>query len=279
MSSVDMDAWTRPDPSGGDPNRVELPYVLVADTNVERTAMCLDAIRPFKAGVLVARDGDEATRILDRFGPPILLIIDLSLARRDGFAVIEAAREGRGRTEIIAWAASGTERVRCPEASGFNAFRARTADAARSSMRSATGRSARRRRVRFRPLRNCTMMAALAEKARYLARTPVAVYLRAPTTQFRRQSPGRPTRPSSFAYYMPRVSADLETERPFCPIRDPLLPTLTPTLQDVAAADCRADYVAERSDCWNDLRLRSRRSPERSYGRAEGARPVGSFSN
>ncbi len=106
MSSVDTNAWTRPDPPGGDPNRVELPYVLVADTNVERAAMCLDAIRPFKAGVLVARDGDEATRILERFGPPILLIIDLSLARRDGFAVIEGLRaQRRGRTEIIAWAA------------------------------------------------------------------------------------------------------------------------------------------------------------------------------
>jgi hypothetical protein len=103
MSSVDTNAWTRPDPSGGDPNRVELPYVLVADTNVERAAMCLDAIRPFKTGVLVARDGDEATRILERFGPPILLIIDLSLARRDGFAVIEGLRaQRRGRTEISA---------------------------------------------------------------------------------------------------------------------------------------------------------------------------------
>jgi CheY-like chemotaxis protein len=106
MSSVDMNAWTRPDSSGGDPDRVELPYVLVADTNVERAAMCLDAIRRFKAGVLVARDGEEASRILDRFGPPILLIIDLSLARRDGFAVIEGLRaQRRGRTEIIAWAA------------------------------------------------------------------------------------------------------------------------------------------------------------------------------
>jgi CheY-like chemotaxis protein len=107
MSSVDTNAWTRPDPSGGDPNRVELPYVLVADTNVERAAMCLDAIRPFKAGVLVARDGDEATRILERFGPPILLIIDLSLARRDGFAVIEGLRAQRRGAEIIAWAAFG----------------------------------------------------------------------------------------------------------------------------------------------------------------------------
>ena len=106
MSSADADAWTLPDPPGRDPNRVELPYVLVADTNVERAAMCLDAIRPFKAGVLVARDGEEAARILERFGPPILLIVDLSLARRDGFAVIEGLRAQRlGRTEIIAWAA------------------------------------------------------------------------------------------------------------------------------------------------------------------------------
>ena len=87
---------------------MELPYVLVADTNVERAAMCLDAIRPFKPGVLVARDGDEATRILDRFGPPILLIIDLSLARRDGFAVIEGLRaQGRAAPRLSRGRRSG----------------------------------------------------------------------------------------------------------------------------------------------------------------------------
>ena len=85
---------------------VELPYVLVADADVERTAVCLESIKAFKVGVLVARDGEEALGIIHRFGPPVLLIADLSLPRKDGFAVIEAVRDiDSGRTEIIAWSA------------------------------------------------------------------------------------------------------------------------------------------------------------------------------
>ena len=68
MSSVDTNAWTRPDPSGGDPNRDELPYVLVADTNVERAALCPRDVRP---GIAVGRmqpaaaevDGDRRAEI------------------------------------------------------------------------------------------------------------------------------------------------------------------------------------------------------------------------
>jgi len=75
--------------SGGEP---ACSYVLVADADVPRTAACIESIEPFKVGVRVARDGEEAIGILQRFGPPILLITDLSLPRKDGFAVIEALR-------------------------------------------------------------------------------------------------------------------------------------------------------------------------------------------
>jgi diguanylate cyclase (GGDEF)-like protein len=86
--------------------RSEVSYVLVADADVQRSAACLESIKAFNVGVLVARDGEEALGILHRFGPPILLITDLSLPRRDGFALIEAVREvDAGRTEIIAWSA------------------------------------------------------------------------------------------------------------------------------------------------------------------------------
>jgi len=219
MSSVDTSAWTRPDPSGGDPNRVELPYVLVADTNVERAAMCLDAIRPFKAGVLVARDGDEATRILERFGPPILLIIDLSLARRDGFAVIEGLRaQRRGRTEIIAWAAfRELSEFAGQRLSGLNVRVLRggaPAEVVQTAIehafaRHSTTASATPDVVAIPSAEELhEMMAALAEKARHLARTPgVAVYLRAPgTTQFRASVTWTSDSPIPHSpYYIPRV--------------------------------------------------------------------------
>jgi diguanylate cyclase (GGDEF)-like protein len=83
---------------------MKLSYVLIADTDVQRVATCLDAVKPFKLGVLIARDGEEATRVLQRFGPPVLLITDLSLPGRDGFALVEALRaQDQGRAEIIAW--------------------------------------------------------------------------------------------------------------------------------------------------------------------------------
>jgi diguanylate cyclase (GGDEF)-like protein len=86
--------------------RHEVSYVLVADADVQRSAACVESIKAFNLGVLVARDGEEALSILRRFGPPVLLITDLSLPRKDGFALIEAVRDiDSGRTEIIAWSA------------------------------------------------------------------------------------------------------------------------------------------------------------------------------
>jgi diguanylate cyclase (GGDEF)-like protein len=253
MSSVDMNAWTRPNPlspSARDAEQVELPYVLVADTNVERAAMCLDAIRRFKAGVLVARDGEEAARILDRFGPPILLIIDLSLARRDGFTVIEGLRaQRRGRTEIIAWAAfRELSEFAAQRLSGLNVRVLRggaPADVIQTAIERAFERHSNTASVAGAvSMPNAEelheIMAALAEKARHLVRTPgVAVYLRAPgATQFRASVTWTSDSPIPHSpYYMPRVFGwILETgEALVLPdlATQPLSDMPTSTLQDV----------------------------------------------
>ncbi len=217
MSAVDMNAWARQKPSGDGP-QVELPYVLVADTHVERAAMCLDAIRQFKAGVLVARDGEEATRILERFGPPILLIIDLSLSRRDGFAVIEGLRAHRwARTEIIAWAAfRELSEFAAQRLSGLNVRVLRGAAPA-DVVQAAIERAFERHSSATAPIDVSVspsaeelhdMMTALGEKARHLSRTPgVAVYLRAPgSSQFRAAVTWTSDAPIPHSpYYMPRV--------------------------------------------------------------------------
>lgn len=79
-------------------------YVLVADADGRRAAACLDAIKPYPLGLLIARDRDEALGALRDFGAPVLLIVDLLLPPQDGFTVIEAARAtGGGRTGILAW--------------------------------------------------------------------------------------------------------------------------------------------------------------------------------
>lgn len=82
-------------------------YVLIADAQVDRAAACLESIQSFNVNARVARDGDQALQILRQSGAPILLIVDLALARTDGFGVIEALRASRhGRTEIIAWSST-----------------------------------------------------------------------------------------------------------------------------------------------------------------------------
>jgi diguanylate cyclase (GGDEF)-like protein len=99
---IDTSAWNRTRGSSA-PRTGELAYVIVADTVDPRIDVCLAALKPYSLGVLVARNGDEALGLLRRFGAPVLLIVDLSLPAPDGFAVIDAVRQGAGRTEIIAW--------------------------------------------------------------------------------------------------------------------------------------------------------------------------------
>lgn len=85
----------------------ESTYALVADADPHRAAACLESIRPFNLGVVIARDGGEAIRVVQRLGPPVLLIVDLSLPGNGGFTVIEALRElDRARAQIIAWSSS-----------------------------------------------------------------------------------------------------------------------------------------------------------------------------
>lgn len=101
MHVIDASAWDKV--RGSSPGRMgELAYAIVADAQETRIAVCLAALKPYNLGVLVARNGEEALGLLRRFGAPVLLVVDLSLPAPDGFAVIEAARQG-GRTEIVAW--------------------------------------------------------------------------------------------------------------------------------------------------------------------------------
>ncbi len=103
-----LDVSARNDANGRfGPTAGAQPYVLIADADAARTDACLASVRTFQIGSLVARDAEEALGILQRMGPPVLLIADLSLPRPDGFTVIEALRGAdRGRMKIIAWSSS-----------------------------------------------------------------------------------------------------------------------------------------------------------------------------
>lgn len=95
------------EPHDHKPPPMDLPYVLVADAHQERAAFCLESVVRFQLGLLIARDADQALKLIERFGPPVLLIVDLALSAKGGFGVIEAVRrDGRRQSEVIAWAAS-----------------------------------------------------------------------------------------------------------------------------------------------------------------------------
>ena len=84
-----------------------LPYVLVVDTDEERLNVCLQAIRPFQCGLLVARTGSVAASLINQFGPPTLVAVDLLLQSGDAFSAIDTLpHDSDPPTDIVAWSAS-----------------------------------------------------------------------------------------------------------------------------------------------------------------------------
>lgn len=165
-------------------------YVLVADANAPRTAACLESLEPFGLEVHVARHGNEADSLLQQFGPPVLLITDLALPPRDGFALIEAVRDiDRGRAEFIAWSSSRALReFAAHRLAGLNVrvFGTRIAP---DVLRRAVGRALRGVATGELPSGPPDppaddvqeVMTAVSEEARRLCGTPgVAVYVKTP---------------------------------------------------------------------------------------------------
>lgn len=128
--------------SSDEPRPVDLPYVIVADTSRDRTSACLDAIRPYKLGALVVRDGADAIRILERFGPPRLLVADLALPELDGFDIIDALRKtDGGRIPVIAWSPSRELREFAVSRFGQTDVRVLSASASPQVIRAAVARA------------------------------------------------------------------------------------------------------------------------------------------
>jgi diguanylate cyclase (GGDEF)-like protein len=187
VRAIDVSAWDKlQGPPGSSGRQGELAYVIVGDTQEPRIAVCLAALKPYNVGVLVARNGEEALGLLHRFGPPILLVIDLSLPQKDGFAVIEAVRQAAGRTEIIAWSSRGLREFAVHHLRDEN-VRVVSGAVASSVVHRAIERAMRSRGASPEPAPPPAIsssvdevMSALAANARTLCRTAgAAVYLKA----------------------------------------------------------------------------------------------------
>lgn len=174
----------------------DLPYVLVADADRERAAFCVEAGSGCQLGMLIARDGEQAVRLIERFGAPVLLIIDLALAAQNGFAVIDAVRRNEGRRpKVIAWAGSRDMReYAAARLSGLDVHVISDAAPA-TTMRAAIARALAPQPSQpgdqsVPPADSDDLrqrMTDLSSRARQLCGTPgVAVYMRAPgDTRFR----------------------------------------------------------------------------------------------
>ncbi len=132
----------------GTAGATELRYVLLVDADAERAGVCLDAVAPFRVGFLVARDGVQATGIIDRFGPPLLLVVDLARSGNNGFELIEMLRHRHHlRTEVIAWCASRELREYASARLSGHDVHVLASTAAPSTIRGAIEHSLERREV------------------------------------------------------------------------------------------------------------------------------------
>lgn len=171
----------------------ELRYVLVVDSEAERASFCLQCVAPFRVGFLVARDGAQAAGIIDRFGPPLLLVIDLSVSSSDGFELVDRLRDRHGdRSEVVAWAASRDMREYAGARLSRHDVHVIAGDAARSTIKGAIEHCLERRveaepesevaaSPTWSPEQLQRVMAELTYRVQHLVNTPgVAVYLRGP---------------------------------------------------------------------------------------------------
>lgn len=173
---------------GDERSLADLPYVLVADAHEDRAAFCRESVSGLQCGLLIARDGDQALRALERFGPPALLIVDLALPVKDGFEVIETLRrDERRHPAIIAWAASRAAREYAASRLRGHEVHVIGETASPSTIRAAIVRTlapeahARAEAPAAEPDHIRQRMAELANRARQLCGSPgVAVYMRAP---------------------------------------------------------------------------------------------------
>lgn len=85
---------------------VQLPYMLVADASVDRADLYRLTADEFRLGLLKVTSGEQASRAMSQFGPPVLLAVDMTDKQMRGVSLVETAHAGAHPTIVIAFSAS-----------------------------------------------------------------------------------------------------------------------------------------------------------------------------
>jgi diguanylate cyclase (GGDEF)-like protein len=94
------------------PLRQRNQYILIAMPNVTRATAFRAAVAGSGYDASVVRDGDEARQEFTRRGAPVLLILDASLPKVDGFELLRELRQLASRQDAAAIVVSGHGAIR-----------------------------------------------------------------------------------------------------------------------------------------------------------------------
>ena len=73
----------------------KLPYILVADPDAARREVYRSLAERYRLGLIVARDGTEAVRVIKQFGAPTALCVDTAASNMRAVSIIESIHDRR----------------------------------------------------------------------------------------------------------------------------------------------------------------------------------------
>jgi diguanylate cyclase (GGDEF)-like protein len=120
----------------------DLPYMLAADADPVRLDLYQERANQSRLGLLVVRDGHQAIRVMDQFGPPILLAVDMTARETKGGTLLGWFHGKDVPTAIVAFSRSRALRHYARTLQGSTSLSILPADAAPDDIRQILSRGA-----------------------------------------------------------------------------------------------------------------------------------------